>query len=245
MATNSEDCVRRGRAGSQHLTPKRARTNAARIRESSKSLSRSQGFSRFASHTVPMTNHNWNAISKPLKSRRSRVRFCSALAVVLALVVSGTGLVVGASVASASSKTTAKASTKKFDSCLKKHGVKVPTIGQGKPPKGGVPSGTFPSGGGAPGGFKGGSKFQKALKACSKFLPAGSRFGGGPGASSTASTALAAFRNCMTLKHVTLAKGAYGNTKNSSSVTAPSSSIYKKAYSACSALLPKPIPKSG
>src|ERR1039458_10171075 len=103
-----------------------------------------------------MTNHHSNSIGKPLKSRRVRVRFCSALAVVLALAVSGAGLVVGGSVASASSKTTTKASTKKslkkFDSCLKKHGVKIPSSGAGGPPKGGVPSGTIPSGGGAQSG---------------------------------------------------------------------------------------------
>ena len=219
------------------------RSNAARVRVSRKSLSRSQGFSRFASHTVAMTNHHSNSISKPLKSRRARGRFCSALAVVLALAVSGAGLVVGDSVASASSKTTTKTSTKKslkkFDSCLKKHGVKIPSTGAGAPPKGGVPSGTIPSGGGAPGGFKGGGKFQKALKACSSFLPAGSQFGGGSGTATTASTAFAAFRNCMTLNHVTLAKGAYGTTTSSSTTTPTSSSTYKKAYSKCSALLPK------
>lgn len=239
-----------GRTESQNLIPKMVRSSAARVRVSRKSLSRSQGFSRFASHTVAMTNHHENSIGKPLKSRRARGRFCSALAVVLALAVSGVGLVVGESAASASSKTTTKTSTtkslKKFDSCLKKHGVKIPSTGAGGPPKGGAPSGTIPSGGGAPGGFKGGGKFQKALKACSKFQPTGSPFGGGSGTATTASTAFAAFRNCMTLDHVTLAKGAYGNTSSSSSaVTSTSSSTYKKAYSACSVLLPKTTPKSG
>jgi hypothetical protein len=199
-----------------------------------------------------MTNHHSNAISKPLKSRRARVRFCSALAVVLALAVSGAGLVVGGSVASASSKTTTtttkglnKKSLKKFDSCLKKHGVKTSFPGAGGSPTGGVPSGTIPSGGGAPGGFKGGGKFQKALKACSSFLPAGSQFGGGAGTPPTGSTAFAAFRNCMTLNHVTLAKGAYGTTTSSSTTTPTSSSTYKKAYLACLVLLPKTTPKSG
>ena len=195
-----------------------------------------------------MTNHYSNALSKPLTSRRARVRICSALAVVLVVAVSGAGLVVGGGVASASSKTTTKESTKKslkkFDNCLKKHGVKVSSFGTGGPPKGGVPSGTIPSGGGKSGGFKGGGKFQKALKACSGLLPAGSQFGGGPGASPTASTSFAAFRNCMTLNHVTLAKGTYGTTSSSSAVTSTSSSTYKKAYSACSVLLPKTTPKS-
>ena len=193
-----------------------------------------------------MTNSYSNAIHKPLKSRRTHVRFCSALAMVLALAVSGGGLVVGGSVASASSKTTTtttkglnKKSLKKFESCLKKHGVKTSFPGAGGPPTGGAPSGTFPSGGGAPGGSKGGGKFQKALKACSKLLPAGSQFGGGAGTPPTGSTAFAAFRNCMTLNHVTLAKGAYGTATSSSTTTPTSSSTYKKAYSKCSALLPK------
>jgi hypothetical protein len=176
---------------------------------------------------------------------------------VVVLAVSGVGLVVGGGVASASSKSATKQSTKKslkkFDSCLKKHGVKVSFPGAGGPPKGGAPSGTLPSGGGtppsgggAPSGFKGGAKMQKALKACSKLLPAGSQFGGAPGTGTgNLSTALASFRNCMTLHHVTLAKGAYGNTKKSSSVTATTSSTYKTAYSACSTLLPKTAPKSG
>jgi hypothetical protein len=89
---------------------------------------------------------------------------------------------------------------------------------------------------------------QKALKACSKFLPAGSQFGGAPGSGTgtgNPSTALAPFRNCMTLHHVTLAEGAYGNTKKSSSVTATTSTTYKTAYAACSTLLPKTTPKSG
>jgi hypothetical protein len=165
----------------------------------------------------------------------------------LAVAVSGSGLVVGGGVASASKTTTttqpAKKSLKKFDSCLKKHGVKASFPGA---PKGGVPAGGVPSGGGAPAGFKGGAKTQKAVKACSKYLPAGTKFGGAPGGGSgtTASTSLAPFRNCMTLNHVTLALGAYGNTKKSSSATAITSSTYKKAYAACSPLLPKAPSKS-
>jgi hypothetical protein len=167
---------------------------------------------------------------------------------VAVMAVSGVGLVVGGGVASASSKSATKQSTKKslekFDSCLKKHGVKISFPGAGGPPKGGAPTGTSPSG--APSGVKGGAKMQKALKACSKYLPAGSPIGGASGTGTgNPSTAFASFRNCMTLHHVTLAKGAYGNTKASSSVTATTSSTYKTAYSACSTLLPKTIPKSG
>jgi hypothetical protein len=193
-----------------------------------------------------MTNF-CSTTGKPHESRRVRVRFCSALAVVLVVALSGGGLIVGGSAASASSKAAAKTSTKKtlkkFESCLKKHGVKISLPGSGGP-SGGAPSGTFPSGGGAPGGLKVGKKFQKAIKACSHLLPAGSQFGGGSGSPPTGSTAFAAFRNCMTLHHVTLAKGSYGAKSSSSAVTSTSSSKYKKAYSACSSLLPKSPPTS-
>ena len=175
--------------------------------------------------------------------RRRGLRFCSALAMVAVVAVSGVGLVVGGGVASASSKsaTSTKKSLKEFESCMKKHGVKTSFPGAGGPAKGGTPSGTVPSGS-AP---KGGAKTQKAMKACSKYLPAGS-FGGASGTGTTnPTTAFASFRNCMTLHHVTLAKGAYGNTKTSSNVTATTSSTYKTAYSACSTLLPKTAPKSG
>ena len=181
------------------------------------------------------------------KSRRVRVGFCSALAVVLVVALSGGALIVGGSAASASSKAAAKTSTKKalkkFEKCLTKHGIKNSFPGSGGPP-GGAPSGTFPSGGGAPGGFKISKKFQKAIKACSHLLPAGSQFGGGSGPPLTGSTAFATFRNCMTLHHVTLAKGSYGAKSSSSAVTPTSSSTYKKAYSACSSLLPKSPPTS-
>jgi hypothetical protein len=223
-----------------------------------KSLSCSHRSARLRSQTLAMFNNISSAFPQRVNARgHRRLRFCSALAMVLVLTVSGVGLVVGGGVASASSKSStkqpAKKSLKKFDTCLKKHGVKISFPGTGGPPKGGAPSGTFPSGGGAPpsgggapSGFKGGAKTQKALKACSKFLPAGSQFGGAPGSGTgNTSTALASFRNCMTLHHVTLAEGAYGNTKKSSSVTATTSSSYKTAYSACSALLPTTAPKSG
>ena len=198
-----------------------------------------------------MTNDISNAPPLHFGLRRRRgLRFCSALAMVAVMAVSGVGLVVGGGVASASSKSATKQSTKKslkkFDSCMKKHGVTTSFPGAGGPPKGGAPTGTFPSGGGAPKGFKGGAKMQKALKACSKLLPAGGAPGSGTGTGTgNPSTALAPFRNCMPLHHVTLAKGAYGNTKKSSSVTATTSSTYKTAYSACSTLLPKTSPKSG
>lgn len=179
--------------------------------------------------------------------RRFRISFCSVLAVVLVIALSGGVLIVGGSAASASSKVAAKTSTKKsvkkFEKCLVKHGIKSSFPGSGGPP-GGAPSGTFPTGGGAPGGFKIGKKLQKAIKACSHLLPKGSQLGGGSGPPLNASTTFAAFRNCMTLHNVTLAKGSYGAKSPSSSVTPTSSSTYKKAYTACSSLLPKKPPTS-
>ena len=178
----------------------------------------------------------------PRKSRRVRVGFCSALAIVIVVALSGGALIVGGTAASASSKAAAKTSSKKtlkkFEKCLKKHGVKSSFPGTGGPPSG-APSGTAPTGGGAPGGFKISKKLQKAIMACSHLLPAGSQFGGGSGPPANGSTAFAAFRNCMTLNHVTLAKGSYGAKAPTSAVTSTSSSTYKKAYTACSSLLPK------
>jgi hypothetical protein len=73
-----------------------------------------------------------------------------------------------------------------------------------------------------------------AFKACSIYLPKGSQFGSGTGANSTA---FAAYRNCMTLNHVTLPKGTFGAPSAGSSIT--SNPNYKKANAACSSLLPK------
>ncbi len=177
-------------------------------------------------------------------SRRARGGFLSALTVVLVVALSGGTLIIGGTAASASSKGTTNASTKKalkkFEKCLTKHGVKssFPGAGAGGPPNG-APSGTFPAGGGAPGGFKISKRFQKAIKACSHLLPAGSQFGVGSGPPPNGSTAFAAFRNCMTLNHVTLARGSFGAKSPTSSVTPTSSSTYKKAYTSCSSLLPK------
>jgi hypothetical protein len=193
-----------------------------------------------------MTNHDLTT-DTPHKSRRVRVGFCSALALVTVMALSGGAIVVGGTAASASSNAHAKTSTKKtlkkFEKCLKKHGVKSSFPGSGGPPSG-APSGTFPSGGGAPGGgapggFKISKRLQKALKACSHLLPAGSQFGGGSAPPTNGSTAFAAFRNCMTINHVTLAKGSYGAKSPTTAVTPTSSSKYKKAYSSCSSLLPK------
>ena len=52
-------------------------------------------------------------------------------------------------------RTVTKKSLKKFESCLKKHGVKTPFPGAGGPPEGSQPSGTVPVGGRRPGGLQG------------------------------------------------------------------------------------------
>ncbi len=172
-------------------------------------------------------------------------RYRSTPGVLLALALSGAVLASGG-VASASSKPSAKTPTtaiKKFDSCLKKHGVSAPTFGLGTPPKG-SPGGTNPPGG-FPGSSKvGNAKTRAAFQACSSFLPKGSQFGGTAG---TTSTAFAAYRNCMTLHHVTLPKGPSGSAPLAGS-TVTSNPNFKKANAACSALLPstptKTTPKS-
>src|SRR5664280_2108037 len=185
--------------------------------------------SRFALHTV--------AMNKTTGSTKRSSGFRPTSGVLLALALSGAVFTASGGIASASSKTSTKKSSatsiKKFDSCLKKHGVTIPTFGGGTPPTGGA------GGSNPPGGFSGNSKMQAALKACSIYLPKGSQFGSGTGA---AATAFAAYRNCMTLHHVTLPKGTSGSAPSAgSSVT--SNPNYKKANAACSSLLPKTPPK--
>lgn len=177
-------------------------------------------------------------MTKTTTSSKRSSRFHASPGVLLALALSGVVLTASGGVAYASSKTSTKksstASIKKFDSCLKKHGVSASSFGPGAPPKGG-PSGSLP-----PGGFSGGSNFSSnpkmkaALQACSSLLPKGFQFGGGTGAGSTA---FAAYRNCMTLHHVTLPKGSLPSAPSAGSAVT-SNPNFKKANAACSALLP-------
>jgi len=166
-------------------------------------------------------------------SRYARQRSTPGVLVALALSVA---LLAGGGVALTSSKPSAKTPTsaiKKFDSCLKEHGVAAPTFGLGAPPKG-SPGGTNPPGG-FPGSSKvGNAKTRAAFQACSSLLPKGSQFEGIAGATSTA---FAAYRNCMTLHHVTLPKGVSGGAPSAGS-TVTSNPNFKKANAACSALLP-------
>ena len=188
--------------------------------------------SRFALHTVAMT-------TTTTSSKRSS-RFRSSSGVLLALALSGVVVTASGGVAFASSTTATKKpstpSIKKFDSCLKKHGVSTSGFGPGAPPKGG-PRGSTPSGGFSGGAnFSSNPKMKAALHACSSLLPKGSQFGGGTRAGSTA---FAAYRNCMTLHHVNLPKGSTRNAP-SASPAVTSSPNFKKANAACSALLPTP-----
>ena len=158
---------------------------------------------------------------------------------------SGSGSSTSTSTSSGSSST--KASTTAFTSCLKQHGVTLPSGaggfgagGGGAPPAGssGTPP-SFPqgnSGAGAPG--SGNSKFQAALKACASLRPSGS--GGFPGGSGRPnSTAFAAYSNCLKLHGVTLPTG----RPSSSGAAGPSglnasSPKVKAALKACAALRP-------
>jgi hypothetical protein len=91
---------------------------------------------------------------------------------------------------SASSSGSASSSFSSYLSCLRQHGVNIPTAR----PSGGP--GGF-GGFGGPGGFSGGgsSTFEQARQACASLRPSGG-FGGGFGGGQFAS-AIQAFRSCM------------------------------------------------
>jgi hypothetical protein len=138
----------------------------------------------------------------------------------------------------------------KYTSCLKQHGVTLPTR---RPGGGGFGGG----GGGAPTGTNGTStrprgggafnnpKFRAAQTACAKLLPAGFRggFGGGRGggfgggAGNTA--AFAAYRNCLTLHGVKLTAGAGGFGRPGANGGAKPTAKMTKALKACASLRPK------
>jgi len=159
---------------------------------------------------------------------------------VLAFALSGVVLAAcGGGAATSSSTTTPKTTTSTstptkssssnaaFTTCLKQHGVSGSGFGSGKRPTAGTGGGTAPS-----------SKTLAAIQACASLRPKGSGFGGGFGGGSGASaTALAAFKNCMTLHGVTLPKRTAGSAPATNS-TLTSTPTYKKAYAACSSLLP-------
>jgi hypothetical protein len=183
-------------------------------------------------------------------STKRSTKFRSA-AVIFAVAISGAVLAAcgsgAASSASSSTTTTTtsgsgsagsstSASNTAFTSCLKQHGVSSSGLGSGfghgAP---GSTGGTKPAAGTAIN-----SKMRSALQACASLRPKGSGFGGfgvAGGASGASSTAVAAFRNCMTLHGVTLPKAGSGGAPGANSALTSTAS-YKSAFKACSSLLP-------
>jgi hypothetical protein len=135
---------------------------------------------------------------------------------------------------SAKHKPSSAKSFSAFQSCLSKHGLKLPARGGSGGPPSGFSGGTPPSFGGS-GGFAGNSKAQAALKACARLQPKGG-FPGGAGGSS--STTLAAYRNCMKLHGVTVPSVTPGSSASPPSTVDTSSPTYQAAQAACKALLP-------
>jgi hypothetical protein len=123
-------------------------------------------------------------------SRGGRVVCVAAALGLAALLVAGCGATSASSAAGSSSSSGFSA----YLSCLRQHGVKVPTSRPSGAPGGG---GGF-GGGGFGGGFGGSSgsssAFQKASKACASLRPSGGGFRGGFGGFASA---LASFRSCM------------------------------------------------
>ena len=113
----------------------------------------------------------------------------------------------GGSTAAAASGTATAADQSAFQSCLRQHGVTIAArpSGQftGRPsgrPTGAFPTGSFPSGGFPGGTPRPGRSFgganSSAFQACAKYAPSGAARG--PGGAGISSSALAAFKSCMT-----------------------------------------------
>jgi hypothetical protein len=136
----------------------------------------------------------------------------------------------------------------KYTTCLKQHGVTLPTRRPGG--NGAPPSGTTGATGatGRRGGFFAGAnsaKFRAAQTACSKLLPAGFRRGGfgGGGAGGGNTAAFAAYRNCLSLHGVKIAAGGFGRPgtqggQGAQGAPKPNAKV-TKALAACASLRPK------
>jgi hypothetical protein len=122
-----------------------------------------------------------------LGSRGGRVACVAAALGLAALLVAGCGTASGSPAAGSSSPSGFTA----YLSCLRQHGVKVPTTRPSRPPSGGFGGGGF--GGGFGGSSGSSSTFEKASRACASLRPSGGGFGGFGGFA----TALASFRSCM------------------------------------------------
>jgi len=129
-----------------------------------------------------------------------------ALAGALVLTGCGGGNTTGTSAAGASATATASTASA-FQTCLKQHGAKV-TPGQvGARPTASFSPGAVPTGSPRPrASFSGGAN-SAAVKACAKYAPSG--FAGG-GNRAISSSALAAFKSCLTSDGVTVT----GSTAN-------------------------------
>ena len=121
-------------------------------------------------------------------SRGGQIVCVAAIFGLAALIVAGCGATSGSSSAGSSSSSGFSA----YLSCLRQHGVKVPTNRPSGAPGGGFGGGGF--GGGFGGSSGSSSTFEKASKACASLRPSGGGFGGG---FSGFSSALASFRSCM------------------------------------------------
>jgi hypothetical protein len=141
-----------------------------------------------------------------------------------------------------------RAAFTKYTTCLKQHGVTLPSFGNrgggggGTPPAGGSTTTTPRNRGGFGGGAFNNPKFTAARTACAKLLPAGfaggfgrGRGGGGFGGNSAA---FAAYRNCLTLHGVKLAAGAGGFGRRGAAGVKPTAK-QQAALKACASLRPK------
>jgi hypothetical protein len=142
-----------------------------------------------------------------------------------------------------------RAAFAKYTTCLKQHGVTLPTRrpggfggggGNGGPPTGATGA-TGPTG--RRGGFFAGAnsaKFRAAQTACAKLLPSGFRrggFGGGGAGGGANSAAFAAYRNCLSLHGVKVTAAGFG--RNRGQGTAKPTAKVTKALTACASLRPK------
>jgi hypothetical protein len=153
------------------------------------------------------------------------------LCVLLAACSSGSANAAGSSTTTTSGGSTA-ASFAAYEACLKSHGVTFSTGGfrpgaggAGSPPSSGATTRTTLSPSER-------TAFDKANTACASLRP---KFNG----SGAASTAFAAYRNCLKLHGVTLPAGRGGFGGGGASTSTTSSPKEQAALTACAALRPK------
>ena len=144
-----------------------------------------------------------------------------------------------------------RAAFTKYTTCLKQHGVTLPSFGNrgagggggGTPPANGSTTTTPRRRGAFGGGAFNTPKFKAAQTACAKLLPAGFAGGFGRGRGPGGgfggnSAAFAAYRNCLTLHGVKLAAGAGGFGRPGAGGAKPTAKV-QAALKACASLRPK------